>query len=118
SYISRSFKKNLGVTFTEYLVQVRLFHALSMLRGNATITEIAYETGFSNTSSLIEAFKDYRGITPGQYRREEREARFEEAHSFPMDREGLSAALATLRKHVGISEKNTHAAGRRPRGRG
>ena len=35
----------------------------------STVTEIAYESGFSSASALIDAFKQYRGITPGQYRR-------------------------------------------------
>jgi xylan 1,4-beta-xylosidase len=106
SYISRSFKKYLGVTFTEYLVQVRLFHALSMLRGNATITEIAYETGFSNASSLIEAFKNYMGITPGQYRREGKEFRSQEENSFPLGEEGRSDVFASLLKYAEIPENN------------
>lgn len=108
SYISRSFKKYLGVTFTEYLVQVRLFHTISMLRGNDTITEIAYETGFSNASSLIEAFKQYKGITPGQYRREARKSEFKEVNSFSTGDELLSDAFSTLMKHSDIQENNIY----------
>lgn len=110
SYISRSFKKHLGVTFTEYLVQVRLFHAVSMLGGNATITEIAYETGFSNASSLIEAFKQYKGMTPGQYRREERKSQFKGGSSFSKDDRLLSDVFATLMKYAEIEENNSYTA--------
>lgn len=59
----------MGVSFTGYLTQVRLFHAALLLQGEGTVTEIAYESGFSSASALIDAFKQYRGITPGQYRR-------------------------------------------------
>lgn len=104
SYISRSFKKYLGVTFTEYLVQLRLFYVLSMLRGNATVTEIAYETGFSNASSLIEAFKNYKGITPGQYRRERSKNEIQEEASFSADTEELSDVFEALMKYAKIPE--------------
>lgn len=69
TYVSRSFQKYLSISFTGYLTQVRLLHAASLLRSDKTITDIAYESGFSSSSALIDAFKQYNGITPGQYRR-------------------------------------------------
>ncbi len=50
----------MGVSFTGYLTQVRLFHAALLLQGEGTVTEIAYESGFSSASALIDAFKQYR----------------------------------------------------------
>lgn len=71
SYISRLFRKYLHMTFTEYLVSIRLEHAMVDLReNNASITQIAYENGFKSTNSFIKYFRQRHGITPGQYRLE------------------------------------------------
>lgn len=96
SYISRSFQKHFGVTFTGYLTEVRLLHAAGLLRGDATITDIAYESGFSSANSMIEAFKQYRGLTPGQYRQKLRQSRSAPEKQPNQDEEGFSTAFASL----------------------
>jgi xylan 1,4-beta-xylosidase len=68
SYLSHLFQKQLGLTFTSYLVNVRLSHAIKMLQEKKSVTDIALETGFPSTSALIGAFKKKFGLTPGQYR--------------------------------------------------
>jgi AraC-like DNA-binding protein len=35
-----------------------------------TVTEIAYEVGFSNLSWFAKSFKEYFGIQPSDYRKE------------------------------------------------
>lgn len=70
SYLSQLFTKHIGLTFKEYLKRIRLNYALTLLRGNSTITEIALNSGFTNSNSFIEAFKQIFGRTPGQYRKE------------------------------------------------
>lgn len=69
TYISHSFSKYLGVSFTGYLTQVRLVHAIRRMHGTQTLTNIAYESGFPNVNAMIKAFKQYRGLTPGAYRK-------------------------------------------------
>ncbi len=69
TYISHSFQKYLGISFTGYLTMVRLAHAQTLLGGKNTVTDIAYESGFSSANAMIKAFKHYRGSTPGAYRR-------------------------------------------------
>lgn len=70
SYFSRLFQKKIGITFSEYLTNIRLSHAVSKLsRTDLTITEVAYQTGFKNVNSFIEFFKQKYGQTPGQYRK-------------------------------------------------
>lgn len=70
SYLSRIFRKHLGMTFTEYLVSIRLEHAAAALReSQASVTEIAYDNGFKSVNSFIEYFRERYGTTPGQYRR-------------------------------------------------
>lgn len=68
TYISHSFSKYLGISFTVYLTQVRLVHAIRRMHGTQTLTNIAYESGFPNVNAMIHAFKQYRGRTPGEYR--------------------------------------------------
>lgn len=68
SYLSHLFQKQLGLTFTAYLTNVRLSQAVALLRSERTITDIASEVGFPSTNALIDAFKRRFGVTPGQYR--------------------------------------------------
>lgn len=70
AYISRSFPRYFGVSFLEYVTQVRLAHAVQEMHSSATLTEIAYHTGFANETAMIRAFRKYRGMTPGEYRKQ------------------------------------------------
>lgn len=69
TYISRCFTRYLGVSFTGYLELLRLSAAVRLLAGQGTLTQVAEESGFPNVNSMIQAFKRYRGVTPGEYRR-------------------------------------------------
>lgn len=69
TYISRSFSRCFGVSFTAYLDMLRLTLAVRLLKGQGNLTEIAEECGFANVNAMILAFKRYWGITPGEYRR-------------------------------------------------
>lgn len=40
-----------------------------LLRGDLTVTEVATETGFQETSAFHRAFKKWTGVNPGAYRR-------------------------------------------------
>ena len=70
SYISRVFKKYVGTTFTKYLVDLRLSHAVNDLKGTDSVTEIAYRNGFKSDNSFIDFFKKAYGCTPGKYRQQ------------------------------------------------
>lgn len=105
SYISRSFQKYMGVSFTGYLTQVRLFHAALLLQGEGTVTEIAYESGFSSASALIDAFKQYRGITPGQYRRNLGKRPVTDNAEEMKTAEGFSMAFVSLMKYADKAEE-------------
>lgn len=70
SYLSRLFHKCLDMTFTDYLVSVRLEHAEADLRRTGrSITQIAYLNGFKSTNAFIEYFRRKHGVTPGKYRK-------------------------------------------------
>lgn len=59
-YFSRFFKKEIGMSFKDYLTQYRLNKSLIELElNNKTITDIAFNTGFSNETQYINSFKKY-----------------------------------------------------------
>lgn len=111
SHLSHSFQKQMGISFTGYLVQVRLTHAAALLQGEASVTDIAYQTGFPNANAFIEAFKQYRGMTPGQYRRELHKPSSEKTEAdSEVGQEGFSTAFRSLTRYA-ESEEAKPAAG-------
>lgn len=67
----RYFKKVTNKTFTQFVNEYRLVHALKLLaEKQITITEIAYESGFNNFSYFNKTFKAFTGKSASQYRKE------------------------------------------------
>lgn len=70
-YFSKIFKYFMGTTVTEYINHQRYKYAkMYLLETNMSISEIAYQTGFPNENSLYIYFKKASGITPAQFRKE------------------------------------------------
>jgi AraC-like DNA-binding protein len=60
----------MGKTFTNYLNYIRITEAEKLLlTTEMTMTEIAQETGFSSSSYFIQQFKQYKNISPSQFRK-------------------------------------------------
>lgn len=71
TYMSRQFKKFVGMGFVEYLTDVRAFHAKNLLiNSDITVTQIAYECGFGSLRSLNRAFLKKYGCSPNVYKRQ------------------------------------------------
>ncbi|WP_026568088.1 helix-turn-helix domain-containing protein [Bacillus sp. UNC41MFS5] len=69
SYFSRYFKKQLGIGFTRYMMNIRLKHSLKdLLYTNDSITYIALKHGFPNAKAFTNLFKEVYGETPFSYR--------------------------------------------------
>lgn len=68
SYLSRQFKRKSGVSFTSYLLSVRMEKAKKLLEsGEAqSISEAAERVGFNDDSYFIQMYKKYFGDTPGK----------------------------------------------------
>ena len=67
----RYFKKNTGKTFIQFVNEYRLVHAAKLLHEKQTsITDICYESGFTNFSHFNKLFKQFSGKTPSTYRNE------------------------------------------------
>ena len=68
-YLSTSFKKEVGVSVTDYLNQTRIAHARWLLESTgASVQEISGQCGFSDGSYFTRIFKRYVGQSPLQYR--------------------------------------------------
>lgn len=69
-YLSKYIKKHLGLTFLEYLNNVRLFHAVDeLLYSSKSITRIAMDNGFPTSAAFIKVFRNVHGEAPSQYRK-------------------------------------------------
>jgi two-component system response regulator YesN len=70
SYISHKFKKRTGKSFREYLTDIRLEDAKSLLfYSNLNVTEIAFAVGFENSNYFSNVFKSKVGLSPLAYRK-------------------------------------------------
>ncbi len=62
--------QNFGMPPKRYIRYVKLYKARTLLRiTTKTISDIAYEIGYINTSKFTEAFKGRFGETPSNYRK-------------------------------------------------
>ena len=69
-YFSRIFKKATGKNFRQYLTEVRLKKAESLLMDqNTTVAFVAYGAGFNSLATFERIFKQANGCTPTEYRR-------------------------------------------------
>lgn len=71
SYLSRRFKEYFGLTITDFIAHSRLEKAEEMLLNtNLSTDEIARDCGFSSKNAFYRQFKELRGMTPGDFRRQ------------------------------------------------
>lgn len=69
-HISRSFKKYLGKTPTQFVNEMRLNYAANQIRfSHKKIADIAFESGFDNQSNFHRQFKSFLGFTPNEFRK-------------------------------------------------
>jgi AraC family cel operon transcriptional repressor len=68
-HISRELKKELGITPSAYMQNLRLEYAAKLLLlTDETIIDIGLEAGFNNHSHFYHSFKDKYNMPPGKYR--------------------------------------------------
>jgi YesN/AraC family two-component response regulator len=69
NYLCTKFKKEMGVTIHQYLIEVRMAHARKLLiNDNESVDSVAYKSGFENALYFRSIFKKYNGLTPTEYR--------------------------------------------------
>lgn len=65
SMLNRKFKKEVHITFNEYLNRYRINKAIELLKNSDyNITEISYMCGYSSAKYFSRVFKKYLGISP------------------------------------------------------
>ncbi|MBP3543379.1 MAG: helix-turn-helix transcriptional regulator [Lachnospiraceae bacterium] len=70
AYFSRKFKRTTGFGFKEYLSNVRLKEAATLLlETNDSITDIALRCGYNDSNYFGDVFKKMKGMSPYQYRK-------------------------------------------------
>jgi len=68
-YLSRLFKREVGVNFSTYLLNTRLDYAKKQLETTAiSVSSISSSLSFSDLSYFCRVFKNYTSLTPKEYR--------------------------------------------------
>ena len=71
SQFSRYFKLHTGKSYIQFVNDLRIETACSLLlTERTTIEQICYEVGFQNISHFNRQFKKYKGLSPNQYRKQ------------------------------------------------
>lgn len=71
TYFIRKFHQQLGITPIDYLFQIRLQHACSLLKSSdQPIIKIAHTVGFSDSRYFATRFRRTLGLTPSQFRQQ------------------------------------------------
>jgi AraC-like DNA-binding protein len=64
------FKKTYNMTFSDYVLKVRIGYACSLLTDNTrSISQVSFEAGFENLSNFNRLFKKAKSITPKEFRK-------------------------------------------------
>lgn len=70
NYFSALFHKSFGVSFKKYLNQIKINKSVILLKNKSkTITDIAFELGFSSSSHYVNTFKKIKETTPNEFRK-------------------------------------------------
>lgn len=66
--LSAYFKENMNMKLIDYITKKKMNFTMQLLKDNEfSLAEIAEKTGYSSPSSFIRKFKQYTGMTPGEY---------------------------------------------------
>ena len=70
TYLSTLFKKEMGISFTEYINDIRIKQTQDLLENtNLSLVAISSSAGFDCQSYFTKIFKSKTGITPSEYRK-------------------------------------------------
>lgn len=74
--LSTQFGEALGINFVDFLHELRIRHACSLLiSSDLPISQVAFESGFSSYPTFSRAFLRIKGMTPRQYREKQGQVR-------------------------------------------
>lgn len=70
-HVNRLFREELGASFREKQVELRLAKACELLiTSNAKVVDVALESGYQSSSVFSQLFKKHLGVSPGLWRRQ------------------------------------------------
>ncbi|MCR5758480.1 MAG: phosphoenolpyruvate hydrolase family protein [Selenomonas sp.] len=69
SYLGGRFKKEVGMSFTDYLLQFRMGKAKELMRSNRNLSckEVALQVGYEDYAQFSKMFHKYEGLSPREY---------------------------------------------------
>lgn len=68
-YLSHLFRREMGVTFSDYLTKVRVSRAKELLMEGRSVEDVCGRVGYNDGNYFIKIFKKYVGVTPAKYRK-------------------------------------------------
>jgi YesN/AraC family two-component response regulator len=72
SYLSKAFKKSVGMTVSEFISRKRIEESkYFLLHSDSSLSDISHLFGFCNQSYYTSLFKRYTGITPKEFRNQQ-----------------------------------------------
>ncbi len=70
NYLSRKFKKEVGLSFHEYIIRSRIKKAVSLLAyTDKSLKEISYEVGYARPEVFTRTFKRFVRFSPRKFRK-------------------------------------------------
>ena len=67
-YFSALFSKNMQMNFTDYLTEIRINHAMEILKKNKlSVAELAEKCGYADPLYFSKVFKKITGVSPSKY---------------------------------------------------
>jgi transcriptional regulator GlxA family with amidase domain len=69
-HLTRTFRRQLGMTFHRYVLAERVNAARDLLRSGkgGSVTEAAFAAGFQSSAHFSRVFKEHTGVTPSEWR--------------------------------------------------
>lgn len=67
-YICHVFKERMGIGFADFINNLRIEHACSLLVRGSKVTDAAYASGFSSIRTFNRVFLDIMGMVPRDYK--------------------------------------------------
>lgn len=95
-YFCRYFRRVTGMSFTEYLGDLRLRRAAKEIElTSRAISDIAFDNGFENAGYFFKSFKNKFGVTPLRYRKRHIEETMARSKDEEVSAQDLSPSLSS-----------------------